>query len=222
MNLRNISALALAFWLAACSTAPAPPDWQLRAHQAIDNSGRAWLEGDSKRADITFAEARSAIAATGQLHLDARLDLIRCAHHVAALDTQCQWNNRDLQGADLHYARWIEGRWDAIDPQHLDARYRPLLAAQTPAQRTAALQGIADPLSRLIAAGLLFKKAEANPEVVQIALDTASAEGWRRPLLAWLRVAQERARQASDAKAVADLQRRIEMLLGEGAKPAPY
>ena len=215
MNLRNFSVLALAFWLAACSTAPAPPDWQLRAHQAIDNSARAWLEGDSQRADTTFAEARSAIATTGQLHLDARLDLIRCAHHVAALDTQCQWNSRDLQGADLHYARWIEGRWDAIDPQHLDARYRPLRVAQTPAQRTAALQGIADPLSRLIAAGLLFKKAEATPEVIQTAIDTASAEGWRRPLLAWLRVAQERAQKNGDIKAAAEWQRRIKLVIRE-------
>lgn len=215
MKLRNLLVWFLAFWVTACSTAPAPPDWQLRARQAIDRYGRAWLEGDTKQTDALFVEARGAIAVTGQLPLDARLGLIRCAYHVAVLDSTCQWNSRDLQGPDLHYAFLIEGRWDAIDPQHIDPRYRALIAARNPAQQTTALQAIVDPLSRLIAAGALFKRAESGPVVIQIAIDTASSAGWRRPLLVWLRVAHERAQQRGDAQAVADLQRRIAMVIRE-------
>ncbi len=71
--------------------------------------------------------------------------------------------------------------------------------------------GIEDPLSRLVAAGVLLRRGEATPDTVQLAVDTASARGWRRPLLAWLRVAQERAQAGGAADEVARLQRRIDL-----------
>jgi hypothetical protein len=48
-------------------------------------------------------------------------------------------------------------------------------------------------------------------------VDTASAQGWRRPLLAWLGLQQQRAQQAGDAEAVARLARRI-ALVGSGGR----
>jgi hypothetical protein len=47
-------------------------------------------------------------------------------------------------------------------------------------------------------------------------VDTASARGWRRPLLAWLKVQQQRAQAAGDAEAAASLQRRIDLVLSAG------
>jgi hypothetical protein len=43
-------------------------------------------------------------------------------------------------------------------------------------------------------------------------VDNASAQGWRRPLLAWLKVQQARAQAGGAMDEVARLQRRIELL----------
>jgi len=80
----------------------------------------------------------------------------------------------------------------------------------------ALVQGIADPQSRLIAVAVLFEAGKASPPMIALAIDTASAQGWRRPLLAWLKVEALRAQEAGDATAAARLQRRIDLVLSGG------
>ena len=48
------------------------------------------------------------------------------------------------------------------------------------------MAAIQDPLSQLVAAGVLFRSGRATPGVIATAVNTASERGWRRPLLAWL------------------------------------
>ena len=67
----------------------------------------------------------------------------------------------------------------------------------------------ADPVSRLVAAGVLMQTGRANPAVIALAVDSASDQGWRRPLLAWLGVQLQRAEQAGDSDAAERLRRRI-------------
>jgi primosomal protein N'' len=76
------------------------------------------------------------------------------------------------------------------------------------------LQAIDDPLSRLIAAALLFRAGKASPEMITLAADTASAQGWRRPLLAWLKVQALRAERVGAADEAQRLRRRIELVQG--------
>ena len=64
---------------------------------------------------------------------------------------------------------------------------------------------IEDPLSRLVAA-------------IELAADTASNQGWRRPLLAWLGVQEQRAKAAGDTGAADQIRRR--MALASGTLPA--
>jgi primosomal protein N'' len=68
---------------------------------------------------------------------------------------------------------------------------------------------IKDPLSRLVAAGAVFRANRATPQVIAAAVDTASEQGWRRPLLAWLNVQALRAEKAGDTAEAARLRRRI-------------
>ena len=85
----------------------------------------------------------------------------------------------------------------------------------------AALGAIADPLSRLVAAGVLFEANRADPQVIGIAIDTASSQGWRRPLLAWLGLQLKRVELAGAGAGASDeaqrLRRRIEIVHGGGA-----
>mgnify|MGYP001431404548 CR=1 FL=1 len=62
---------------------------------------------------------------------------------------------------------------------------------------------LADKAARLVAAGAGLVRGEASPQLVQLAVDTASQQGWRRPLLAWLGVQiglAERAGQEQEAQ----------------------
>ena len=56
--------------------------------------------------------------------------------------------------------------------------------------------------------------AKASPSVIGQAIDTASAQGWRRPLLAWLNLQAQRAEQGGDMEAAAKLHRRIALTEG--------
>jgi hypothetical protein len=88
------------------------------------------------------------------------------------------------------------------------------LAAGAAPAATAAVQAIDDPLSRLIAVAVLLRAGQASPATIELASDTASAQGWRRPLLAWLKVQALRAQQGGDAAALQALQRRIALVEG--------
>jgi hypothetical protein len=64
---------------------------------------------------------------------------------------------------------------------------------------------------------VLFETHRANPAVVQTAIDTASAQGWRRPLLAWLGVQLERAEAVGAGDAARQLRRRIAIVERQSA-----
>ena len=66
--------------------------------------------------------------------------------------------------------------------------------------------------ARLIAVAVRFQAGQASPAMIELATETASAQGWRRPLLAWLQVQALRAEKAGDAAALAALQRRIALV----------
>jgi hypothetical protein len=67
-----------------------------------------------------------------------------------------------------------------------------------------------------LAAGVLRRRGLATPGVISAAVETASSQGWRRPLLAWLKVQQQRASAAGSNDEVARIQRRIDLVA-----PAP-
>ena len=77
-----------------------------------------------------------------------------------------------------------------------------------------ALKDVADPLSRLVATGVLLQGGRANPAAIALAVDTASAQGWRRPLLAWLGVQLALAEKAGDQASAEQLRRRIALAGG--------
>jgi hypothetical protein len=71
----------------------------------------------------------------------------------------------------------------------------------------------------LVAAGVLLETGKANPTTVTQAVDAASSQGWRRPLLAWLGVQAQRATQAGQTAEAERLQRRIKLVQNEALQP---
>ena len=215
---------AAAFGMCACSSQPPAPDWQITARDALERSVSAYLSGDARIEAREFARATGAIARTGRGDLLARAELARCAAQVASLVVQeCRGFTQlapDAAPAERAYAAFLSGQVAAVDVALLPPQYRGFATAVAAAQ-PAALVGIGDPVSTLVAAGVLFRQAQASPEVAEIAVQTASAQGWRRPLLAWLGVQAQRAQQAGASAEVQRLQRRMAVVLQGGVLSAP-
>jgi len=202
--------------LAGCGSKPRAPDWQMNAHDGLQRYVKAYLGGKSRVEASEFERARNELESTGQPGLVARAELTRCAVRVASLVIEpCEGFERlraDSPAAERAYADYLAGRIAPPDVPLLPAQHRAVAAGQGDA---AAVQAIEDPLSRLVAAGVLFRTQRASPQVLAIAADTASAQGWRRPLLAWLGVQAQRAEQAGATEEAQRLRRRMALAAGE-------
>lgn len=214
---RRLSVLGALSALMACGTTRPVPDWQMDAKGAMERATQAYFTGNTRVEVLEFERARSAIASTGQLDQLARAELLRCATRVASLVVEpCQGFERlrqDAAPAEIAYADYLEARFSSLGVSLLPASQRAVAAGQGDA---VALKAIVDPLSRLVAAGVLFKAGRASPDVLAAAVETASAQGWRRPLLAWLGVQLQRAEQAGANDEVGRIRRRMAVVDGAG------
>jgi hypothetical protein len=207
---RLVAASALV--LAACAAGPPAPEWQASAHGALESFASAYLRGNTRVAEQEFARARAALSSTGRADLVARAELVRCAARVASLEfDDCPGFRAlaaDAPAAERAYAAYLDGRSQPADRELLPAHHRAVAASGD-------LAAIEDPLARLVAAGVLFRQARIDPAGIALSVDTASAQGWRRPLLAWLGVQARRADEAGDATAAAAVRRRMRLVAGE-------
>ena len=219
--MRTRAIVLLAALAGACASPPPVPPWQSDAFEALEAYRTHYLAGESKLAERDYAAARAAIGSTGRLELAARIELIRCALATAALDfDKCAGLDAALADAGAEeraYGAFLAGRWQGIDGRALAPAYRGVAAAGSAEAQNRALRAIEDPVSRLVAGGTLLRQARISPEGVAASVEAASAEGLRRPLLAWLKVQEKLAESAGDAAALALIRRRIALV--EGAKP---
>jgi hypothetical protein len=219
-GLRQASLAIVIVLGAGCASGPPPPDWEITAHGALEAYAQHELEGNRRLAARDFERARAAVARTGRADLLARVELTRCALQVASLEfepcTGFEALREDAPPAERAYAAFLAGRWAELDAGLLPARYRPIVQSGT--APAAALEALEDPRSRLIAAGVLFRVGRLAPAGIALATETASAQGWRRPLLAWLKVEIARAQAAGDRAQAERLERSVERVLGA---PAP-
>lgn len=202
------TALLLTMALAGCASKPQPPAWQPDARGALDGYTAAWLQGATTEADAEFAHARRAMASTGRFDVVAQAELVRCGVQAAGLVFDCPGFAAiagDATPAQRAYAAYLAGQWQGLDAALLPEQHRGVAAGK-------GVAGIADPLARLVAAGALFKAGRITPADIGAAVDTASQQGWRRPLLAWLGVEEQRAAAAGDTLAVEQIRRRVVLL----------
>jgi hypothetical protein len=190
---RNPAALAFSLLLLwSCGGTPPAPEWQANAAGALRSFQHRYLTGDTHGAEDDFARARFELTATGKADVVARAELLRCAVQVASLGCEpCKGFEALRDGAgteELAYADYLEGR----------------------STRTTS----SEPLARLVAYGVQMRSGRIDPAGIGAAVELASAQGWRRPLLAWLGVQLKRAQDAGDSETAARLKRRIELVSG--------
>lgn len=206
--MKKIAVAIAVIALAGCGSRERVPEWQSGAQDSLEAFSDAYMRGNSTVAGAEFGRALADVSSTGKLALAARVHLVRCAAQVAALDfSPCEGYAplaQDAEPAERAYEAYIGGRWQEVDASLLPQQHRPVVAGG----RVATIE---DPLARLVAAGAAMRAGRITPDDIAAAIDTASEQGWRRPLLAWLGVQLKRAEVAGDTSAAALIRRRIEL-----------
>ena len=215
-----LATVSAALLLGACASQSPPPDWQANAHASLKTFTSAYLSGNTRLAEFEFSRAKLDIASTGRADLLARAELTRCATRVASLEfDDCaayQPLAPEARPEEQTYAAFLNGHWTGINAALLPPQHRALVLNSTTS--ASVLGTIEDPLGRLVAAGTLLQNQRLTPADITLATETASAQGWRRPLLAWLGVQLKRAQDGGDKEATDRLQRRIALVLQSAPK----
>lgn len=209
-------ALLIALLLSACGGSPPAPDWKKDSVSLIGKYSKAELKGENKLAERYFEQALDAAGSAGKLEETARLNLIRCATRQASLVLEPCLAYQEIakhspNTDDETYYRFITGQWEKVDSSKLPAQYRDFFSSQD-AARHVALTKIADPLSRLIAISVAVQRKQTDDVILALAADTASEQGWRKPLLVYLKLLENRASLTGDHTRVKALHARIKLV----------
>ncbi|GAO27347.1 hypothetical protein ALISP_7167 [Alicycliphilus sp. B1] len=175
------------------------PDWQMNAHGAAERATAAYLAGEDRVAQQEWARARAEVARTGRPGLLARVELMRCAGPGGQPGGTGRARPSSRCAPTPRRPSWpTPTTWPAAPrrprPRCCPRRSAPLAASVD------AIAAISDPLARLVAAGAAMQSGRATPQLLVLASDTAAAQGWRRPLLAWLLLRAQRAQAAGDTR----------------------
>ena len=214
--MKCVQSVWVALALTACASGPKPANWQLESKGAMERAVAAYLEGNARVEAAEMARARLEISSTGRVDLMARAELLSCASRVASLVFEpCagfEKLRQDAPPAERAYADYLAGK---LQPQDINLlpKNQQISAQSQLIRAQPAIDSIADKLAKLVAAGTALQAGNASPALVQAAVDAASSQGWRRPLLAWLGV-QLKLAEASGNRAEAErIQRRIALTL---------
>jgi hypothetical protein len=215
--MKALLAVASLILLSACgSGGPPPPDWKTDASDLIERYQKHALLGENTLAERYFQQAITATGGAGRVADTARLWLVRCATRRAMLiDDACteyaELARIEPDAADDAYYQFLTLRWEATNIALLPQQHQEWASAPAGARRTLLAQ-IDDPLARLLDASLLVMRQEADADTLTLATETASAQGWRQPLLTYLKLQEKQAKTQNNAAELARLTRRIQLV----------
>ncbi len=215
--MKYVLLVSLSLLLAACGGGPKAPDWKLDSISLIERYKKAELKGQNKLAESHFEQSLAAVGSAARIEETARLHLTRCATRQASLSFEpcsgyLEYAKLGVSAEDETYHRFIGGQWDGLDAGKLPAQYRDFAANREPARNAGILQKIDDPLSRLVAASIAVMRKQADAATLQVAADAASDQGWRKPLLVYLKLQETQAGLKGDQAELEKLRARIKLV----------
>lgn len=215
--------------LSACGSAGSPvPDWKTDAVDFIERYKKHVLLGEHAVAERFFQRALNATGGAGRISETARLWLVHCATRRANLqDDDCSeyadLAKLETSAEDRTYYQFVTLKWNELDAAKLPAQYMTLVKSDA-ARLNTQIAAIEDPLSRLLAASLITQRGQADHATLVIAMETASAQGWRQPLLTYLKLLEKSAASrgaSSEQQAYATRIRLIEEALRNTSSKPP-
>jgi hypothetical protein len=192
--MKQVLWMAIFLLLAGCGTTKPAASWLSAGNSQLDNYKKHYLSGQDKIAALEFNDALKEIKRSGDLELLARTHLIRMALQTATLQDLASAEYLKIDAvhpspANRNFYVFLQGEMAQVDAKLLPAQYLGFVETlRRPEEdvRLRAIEQLEDPVSQLIAIGILVRMSQDNEAVLQRAIATASAEGWKKALLVYL------------------------------------
>lgn len=193
--IKSLALLAILLLLMGGCGGKPTPTWIAAGHQQLESFKGEFLTGAAPRlVDLRFQKVQRELKKGGDLDLLQKAWLTRMALQVASRETMEPGDYPALEAAlavppHRAFYRFLAGEKE-LEAELLPVAYRPFwqtLKAGGSGEAAQRLTAIEDPLSRLIAAGVAARHLPPHERLLLTAVDTASENGWQRPLLAWLK-----------------------------------
>ena len=186
--------MVFSFLLVGCGSSKPVPDWTDASFNQLDNYKKSYLSGKERIAEAYFNKAVDEIKSSGDLEILARAYLTKYAVHVAVLEA---FDDREYMRIDAvepilqnkNFYSFLKGAFDNVDEKLLPQQYAGFLRAFQSGKKDDVAHEISkmdNPLSKLIALGLLVQKNKNDETDLKLAIDIASHNGWKKALLAYL------------------------------------
>ena len=205
--------------MVGCASQPIPA-WLDKGFADLERYKSYALIGEEKKTAVYFKRALEEISKSGDLDILARAYLTKCAIEMALLDEIHDGEYLKIEAVQpvagtKAYHDFLVGSADSADLGRLPDPYRAVIKAyregrQSDINRTVA--GIDDPLSRLVAVGWLVRQKQYDEVLLKTAIETASARGWKKALLVYLKRLQSFYESRKDMGQADHVRKRIELL----------
>jgi hypothetical protein len=217
--MRKLLLITLLIFISACSSQPIV-QWKDTSSRQLENYKINFLTDKEDATEPHFAKTKKAISSSNDLNLLAVAYLTKYALHTAALE---DFDDSDFiridklqpNTANRAYYNFLKGNFAAIDSGKLQSNYSKILPLITNKDLPAAAREIAsisDPLSQLIACGVWIKYVSVDESILQLAIDTAAKDGWRRPLWAYLNKLQSFYEDHKESAKAQNIKERLDLL----------
>lgn len=214
-----IYALIILIFMGGCGGNPSP-EWTRASFNQLESYKKNYLRGNVPLAELSFRKAIEEIKTSGDIRIMEKTYLTKYAVQIASLETFDDSEYLRLAGVRqrleyLNYYYFLKGSFAEVDLRELPVQYvRVFKASRDGNQREIdqEVSAIDDPLSRLVAAGLMVQKDQNSEFILSIAIQTASAQGWKKPLLAYLKKLHLYYNAKGDPKKSASIQQHIELI----------
>lgn len=184
----------IAVLCAGCGMKTSLPSWRHEGFAQLENYKKNFLAGREQVAESHYRKALEEVKRSGDIITISKIYLTKTALHVASLR---QTTNDDYlileaierDNENQNFYIFINGDFSRVNQNLMPPRYREFLKAGLTGDLSfinKALAEIDDPLSKLIAIGIIVNKRIYNERTLETAITTASLNGWHKPLLAYL------------------------------------
>ena len=206
--------------LTGCGAKPAPL-WISSGHKQLESFKQDFLTGrDSSITESHFRKAVEEIKKGGDADLLGKAWLTRMALQVAIREELEEGEYLKIESvepvpANRNFYLLLKGDTGQVDVSLLPEAYRPFWKAflsRDATKAAASIAAIEDPIPRLIASGLAVSHRLENDAILRTAVETASRNGWKRALSAWLERLQSYYEAAGDVKNASAIRARIDMM----------
>jgi len=219
--MRKILTVVIVIFICSCGLNQKHiPEWKDTFFRQLENYKVNFLAGKEDVSEPHFDKARKAVSGGNDLNFLARIYLNKYALHTAALEDFD--NNEFVRINKLHpiasnyaYYNYLKGNFATVDDNLLPSQYSSFIKLARNKDLAKAVQeipSIDDPLSRLIACGIWVKYLPYDENILQIAINTSSDNGWKRPLWAYLIKLQKYYFDRGETAKAESIKERLELL----------